>query len=69
MGIYLGGPYALVAQHSLYGAQVGTAFEQFGGKGVSEGVGRNRFGDAGLFSLAFYHDKNHHACEMMASTV
>ncbi len=43
-----------VAQHTLYGAQVGSSFKQVGGKGMAEGVRTDVFGDAGLlrqFSL------------------
>ena len=32
------GGNTLVAEHRLYGAQVGTAFEQMGGKRVTESV-------------------------------
>ena len=39
MGVELGGGYAFVAQHALYGTQVGTAFKQMGGKGVAQGGG------------------------------
>ena len=37
-----------VAQHTLYGAQVGSSFKQVGGKGMAEGVRTDVFGDAGL---------------------
>ena len=72
-GVYVhvdfGGAYALVPQHGLYGTQVGTALEQWGGKGGAQGVGRDGFSDACLHSLLFYHNKNHGAREMGATAV
>ena len=47
VGVELGGADAFVAQHHLYGAQVGAAFEQVGGEGVAEGVGRYVLLEAG----------------------
>ena len=51
---------ALVAQHALDGSQVGTSFQQVGGKGVAEGMWTDVFGDAGFLSQFFneveYHD-------------
>lgn len=38
MGIDFRRGNALVAQHALDGSQVGTSFQQVGGKGVAEGV-------------------------------
>ena len=31
-----------VAQHTLYGAQVGSSFKQVGGKGMAEGVDKEK---------------------------
>ena len=43
MQVYLGRGYALVAEHLLYGAQVGP-FEQVCGEGVAQGVRRYGLG-------------------------
>ena len=48
VGVYLGGYQVFVAEHHLYYAQVGSAFEQMCGKGVAEGVGTD-----GLFYPGF----------------
>ena len=42
-----------VSQHLLYGAQVGTAFQQVGGEAVAKGVWRNVFVDARRLGVAF----------------
>ncbi len=47
MQVYLGRGYALVAEHLLYGAQVGAPFEQVCGEGVAQGVRRYGLGYAG----------------------
>lgn len=60
MGIDFRRGNALVAQHALDGSQVGTSFQQVGGKGVAEGVWTDVFGDAGFVGQFFneveYHD-------------
>ena len=38
VGVYLCCGYGFVAEHGLYGAQIGSAFEQGSGEGVAEGV-------------------------------
>ena len=48
MGVYLGGAYVFVAEHTLYDAQVGTALEQVGSEGVAQGVGADGLLDACL---------------------
>ncbi len=49
-----------VAQHALYGAQVGASFKQVSGKGMAEGVRTDVLGDAGLLCQFLdkveYHD-------------
>ena len=40
-----GGAYAFVAEHSLNGTEVGSTFEQVGGKAVAEGVGTDGWAD------------------------
>ena len=45
--VYFGGGDALVAQHLLDGAQVGTALEQVGGKAVAQGVGTDDLAHSG----------------------
>lgn len=39
VGVELGGAYAFVAKHGLYGSEVSTALEEVGGEGVAQGVG------------------------------
>ena len=46
-------------EHLLDGPEVGSAFEQVGGKGVAECVGADVFGDSGEFAEAFDYDENH----------
>ena len=46
VGVYFGGSDAFVAEHFLYGAEVGTAFHEVGGEGVPESVGTDGLGDA-----------------------
>ena len=60
MGIDFGSSYALVPQHGLYHAQVGTALEQVCGKGVAKGVRADIFlypdRQHKLFYEVEYHD-------------
>ena len=41
--IHLGGGYRLMAQHLLYGAQIGTALKQMCSKAVTQRVRAHRF--------------------------
>ena len=43
MYVDFGGGDAFVAEHLLYGTQVGASFEQVGGKTVAQGVGADVF--------------------------
>ncbi len=43
MDVNLGGCDALMSEHLLDGAEIGAPFEQMGGEGVAEGMGRNIF--------------------------
>ena len=43
MGIDLCGCDTLVSQHFLHCPQIGTSFQQMGGKGVPQGMGGNSF--------------------------
>ena len=36
VGVELGGAYAFVAEHGLYGSEVSTALEEVGGEGVAQ---------------------------------
>jgi len=47
VGVDLGGDDGAVAEHLLYGPEVGAPLEQVGGEGVAEGVGADRLFDAG----------------------
>lgn len=63
VGVDLGGGYGLVAEHGLDGTEIGTAFEQGGGEGVTEGVGRDGLPNAGFLHKIFDHEEDHDAGE------
>ncbi len=42
-----------MAEHFLYGSEVGAAFEEVGGEGVAEGMGTDFFIDTGEFHIHF----------------
>lgn len=67
--INLGCAYALVSEHALYGAQVGSAFKQGGGKAVAQCVRTYRLLYACLGTQPLYHYQNHGAGEVCASAV
>lgn len=69
VGVDLRGGDAFVAEHLLHGAQVGAALHQVGGEGVTEGVGRDGLGDAGLLYQVFDDQEDHHAGEAAAPPV
>ena len=48
-----------VAQHTLYGAQVGSSFKQVGGKGMAEGMGTDVLVDSGPVN-GFAQDREDH---------
>ena len=43
VGVDLGGGDALVTQHLLHGAEVGTVLDELGGEAVAEGMGAHVF--------------------------
>jgi len=55
MGVNLGGGDADMPQEFLHEADIPAAFEDVGGKGVAEGVGRVLFIGEGAFEI-FFHD-------------
>ena len=61
------GANVFVAEHGLYGAEVGAPLQQMGGKAVAEGVGADVFGDAGPLCVFLYEDKEADAAQMAAS--
>ena len=67
MHIDLCGANVFVAEHGLYGAEVGAPLQQMGGKAVAEGVGADVFGDAGPLCVFLYEDKEADAAQMAAS--
>jgi len=69
MGIYFRGGDAFVAEHFLYGAEVGAAFHEMGGKGVAEGVGRDAFGDARFLCQVFDDIEDHDPAKALAAFV
>ena len=53
MSIDLGSSDAFMTQHFLHGSQVGATFYKMCGKGMTEGMRRNSFCDAGFFYQVF----------------
>ena len=61
--------HAGVAEHLLYGKEIGAAFEEVSGETMPKSVWTDGFVDAILLG-EFFHDKeNHLACEACASAV
>jgi hypothetical protein len=69
MRIDLRGGDAFVAEHFLYGAEVGAAFHEMGGEGVAEGVWRDAFGDARFLCQVFDDIEDHDPAQAFASFV
>ena len=67
MHVDLCGTNVFVAEHGLYGTEVGAPLQQMGGKAVAEGVGADVFGDAGPLCVFLYEDKEADAAQMAAS--
>ena len=67
VGVELGGAYAFVAEHGLYGTEVGTALEEVGGKGVAQGVGGDGACDAGTGGQHLYGVEHGDAREVLAT--
>ena len=65
----LGRGDALVAQHLLDGAQVGTALEQVGGETVAQGVGTDDLAHSGQFTQLLDDMENHLARQHCAAAV
>lgn len=65
--VNLGRGDGLVAEHHLYGAQIGAAFEQMRGKGMAQGVRRHVF--ANTTGLGGFADdvEHHHTAHGFAS--
>ena len=61
------GANVFVAEHGLYGTEVGAPLQQMGGKAVAEGVGTDVFGDAGPLCVFLDEDKEADAAQMAAS--
>ena len=62
-------PYLFVSQHGLDGTQVRPAFEQVGGKGVTQGVRGDVFRDACAFSINLQVVEDRDAGEVLAAAV
>jgi hypothetical protein len=58
MGVDFCGGNAFVPQHFLDNAQIGSAFEKMGGKGVAEGVRTDLLFDARYFSEPNHRSEN-----------
>ena len=69
MGINLSGADRLMTKHRLDGTKISTTFQKGSGKRMTEGMGRDRFLNASLARVLFYHNKYHRTGEMAAATV
>lgn len=69
VGVDLRGGNRFVSQHRLNGAQVGTTFQQRGGKGMAERVGRHGFLNACFLHKVFNHEEDHDTGERFLSTM
>ena len=58
-----------VSQHCLNCTQVGTTFEQGGGKGVAKRMWRNCFLDTSFNRISLNHDKNHRTRKVLSTTI
>ena len=61
--------HACVTEHLLDSQQIGTAFQQMGGKAVAEGVWADGLGDAVFLSQVLDNQEDHLPCEARASAV
>ena len=61
VGINLSRAYTFMAQHTLYGSQVGAAFQQMSSKRMTESVGADCFLQPNLFGQLFNDVKDHDA--------
>ena len=69
MHVYLCGADGLMAEHGLYGSEVGAAFEERCGETVAKGVGRYGLLDAGSLYEPLDNVEYHDTCEALATTV
>ena len=69
MGVDFGGGDAFVAQHLLYGTEIGAALHEVRGERVAEGVRTDGLGDAGGCSQRLDNQENHFAGKLAATTV
>ena len=65
MGVDFGGCYRLVAEHGLYGSQVGSSVEQCCSKAVPECVGANVLFNACHCHKFLYQVEHHYAREVL----
>jgi hypothetical protein len=69
VSIDLGSGNAFMAQHFLYGAEIGAAFHEMCGEGMAEGVRGDVFSDAGLPDKVFQEQEDHDPGEPAAAAV
>ena len=69
MGINLGRTDVFVAQHGLYGPQIGSAPQQRCGKTVAQGVRRDGLLDACFLCQTLNHNENHRAGEVATTAI
>ena len=67
MCIYLGGGNFLMYQHALDGPQVGSAFKQMGGKGVTESMRTYRFVNSRHGGKILYNIEHHDSGQRAAA--
>lgn len=69
MRVDFGSAHAGMAEHLLYGKQVGTAFQKMGGEAVPEGVRADDLGDTIFLSQVLDNQENHLSGEASSSAV
>jgi hypothetical protein len=69
MGVDLGCRNAFVTEHFLDGAQVCAAFDEVGGEGMAESVGRDTLCYSGLADKVFQEQEDHYAGELTAAAI
>ena len=67
--VNLGRGDGLVAEHHLYGAQIGAAFEQMRGERMAQRVRADIFNNVAACAQVFDDVKHHHARHFSAHTV
>lgn len=60
MGVYFRGQNGFMTQHFLYGPQIGSPFNEMGGKGMPECMGTDIFADTSRCCQILDYAEHHH---------